>query len=295
MKHPRNTLLPYFFMMPALFLVVWLMIVPAIETVGLSFTEYRLIKPPRFIGLDNYIKFLNEPVFQNSLMNTFLWLVATLFFPVGLGLLIALLINQMPLENVVKSIFFVPLTLSAVATGFMWYIMYSPETGLLNTMLNMLGLSKHTHAWLTEVPLNTAALITTWTWRMTGRNMILFLVGLQAIPKSPIEAAMIDGAKGHTIFWHVILPLLKPTFVVVYTMAVINSLNNFDIIYILTQGGPYRSSETLAVTMYRESFTLFNMGYGSSISVLLSILVLAITGGFIVKNIRKESEGTGEK
>ncbi len=125
-------------------------------------------------------------------------------------------------------------------------------------------------SWLTDVPLNTFAMIIAWTWQQLGTNMVMFLMGLGTIPRDPIEACLIDGANAWQTFRHVKFPMLAPITTVVITMAMVNSFKVFDIIWVMTRGGPYSSSETLAVSMFRETFTLFNMGYGAAISVVLS-------------------------
>src|SRR5205085_9133562 len=135
--------------------------------------------------------------------------------------------------------------------------------------LHLFGRDGFPQPGLTDPPINTWGMIVAFTWQGLGPTMILFLVGLQSIPREPIEAALVDGATGFRLFWHVTLPLLRPMTAVVVGISLINSFKVFDIIWAMTQGGPYRSSETLAVTMYRESFVSFHVGYGASVAVLL--------------------------
>lgn len=131
-------------------------------------------------------------------------------------------------------------------------------------------------------------MLAAYTWQTAGTNMVLFSVGLQTIPTDPVEAAKIDGANGWQTFRHVILPLLAPITAVIITLAVVNSFKVFDLIWVMTQGGPYRSSETLVVTMYRESFVLFNMGYGAAIASLLSLIVLLFSAVYLRQMFRRE-------
>jgi multiple sugar transport system permease protein len=159
--------------------------------------------------------------------------------------------------------------------------------GVINNFLPLIGIHKKI-SWLTEVPLNTFALLVGWTWQQLGINMVLFLMGLVTIPKDQTEAAMIDGANRWQLFLHVTFPMLRPITTIVITMAMVNSFKAFDIIYVMTRGGPARTSETLAVTMFRETFTLFRMGYGAAISVILSIIVIAVSAVYIKRMTRKD-------
>jgi len=143
-----------------------------------------------------------------------------------------------------------------------------------STRKYILGLDDLAVSWLITPPWNTIVMLIAYTWLSTGTNMILFLVGLQNIPTDPIEAAKIDGANTRQLNWYVIFPLLRPVTTVVVTIAVVNGFKVFDLIWVMTQGGPYRSSETLAVTMYRESFVSFRLGYGAAIATILSFIVI---------------------
>jgi ABC-type sugar transport system permease subunit len=158
--------------------------------------------------------------------------------------------------------------------------------GALNVMLRAIGLEELAKSWLLSPPWNTLAMILAHTWQATGVSVVLFLVGLQAIPRDPIEAARIDGATGWTLFRYITWPLLRPMTVVVIGISLVNSLKTFDIIWVMTQGGPYRSSETLAVTMYRETFVEFKYGYGATIAIILSVIVLSISWLYLRRTLR---------
>jgi len=273
--------------LPAFLLVFVLLIVPMFQNIYYSFFEWDGIKTPVFIGLKNYLSTISDNNFIISLRNTLIWVGFTLVFPVMGGLLIAVFIKGIVLENFFKSIFFIPITISFVATGIIWNYMFSREMGVINNFLPLIGIHKKI-SWLTEVPLNTFALLIGWTWQQLGINMVLFLMGLVTIPKDQTEAAMIDGANKWKLFIHVTFPMLRPITTIVITMAMVNSFKAFDIIYVMTRGGPARTSETLAVTMFRETFTLFRMGYGAAISVILSIIVIAVSAVYIKRMARKD-------
>ncbi len=283
----RDHVVGYLFILPAFLLVFVLLLIPMFQNIYYSFFEWDGISEPIFIGLKNYISFFSDENFLVSFRNTLIWVGFTLIFPVMGGLLIAIFVKGMVLEKFFKSIFFIPLTISFVATGIIWTYMFSKELGVLNNLFDAFGITRDV-SWLTGVPMNTFSLLIAWTWQQLGVNMVLFLMGLATIPEEPIEAAVIDGANKWQTFVHVTFPMLRPITTIVITMAMVNSFKAFDIIYVMTRGGPYRSSETLAVTMFRETFTLFRMGYGAAISVLLSIIVIAVSAIYIKRMARKE-------
>ncbi|MBN1837135.1 MAG: sugar ABC transporter permease [Spirochaetales bacterium] len=277
----------YLFVLPALVLVVVLLLVPMAQNVYYSFFEWDGLGEPVFNGISNYTRLVVDQDFLVSMRNTLIWVVFTLLFPVLGGLLVAVFVEGLIGERFFKSIFFIPLTISFVATGIIWSYMFSKELGVLNNLFALVGLPLKP-SWLTAVPLNTFAMLIAWTWQQLGTNMVLFLMGLSTIPVEPIEASILDGAGAFQTFVHIKLPMLRPITTVVITMAMVNSFKAFDIIYVMTRGGPYHSSETLAVTMFRETFTLFHMGYGAAIAVVLSIIVIAVSALYIRRMANKD-------
>jgi len=278
---------PYLYLLPATLLVVVMLLYPTVSTFVLSFTDFDGLNPPQFVGLQNYLRLVTDHNFLRSLGNTVIWVVATLLFPVLIGLAIAATVNRLRGERIYKWVFYLPYALSFTTTGVLFVFLLNPAEagGTINGLLHALGLGSWARSWLFQPPINTYAMIAAYTWQTMGSNMVLFLVGLQTIPQDPIEAAQIDGASGWQTFRHVTWPLLQPIAIVVIVMAVVNSFKVFD--YVMTQGGPYRSSETLAVTMYRESFVSFKMGYGSAVAMVLSIFVLALSWVYLRRALPK--------
>jgi ABC-type sugar transport system permease subunit len=273
-----SRLVAYLYLVPMVGLVGVFLLYPAADTVWTSLTDSTGIGSAKFIGLDNYVNLIHDSAFKTSFVNTLYWVGGVLLLQVGLGLVMALVLTSTALGRVLKGVFYLPATISAAATGVLWFFVFEPDHGILNSFLRVVGLGGLTHSWLTaNPPLNTWAMIVAFTWQGLGPTMILFLVGLQSIPRDPIEAALVDGATGFRLFWHVTLPLLRPMTAVVVGISLINSFKVFDIIWAMTQGGPYRSSETLAVTMYRESFVSFHVGYGASVAVLLTLIVFVLS------------------
>ena len=277
----------YLLCIPALLFVVVFLFVPVIENIYYSFFKWDGLSEPIFIGLKNYIKVLADYSFISSFFNTVIWVIFTLIFPVFGGLLIAYYIRGLKFENIYKTIIYVPFTISFVATGVIWTYLYGRDLGVLNGILALFGVDKIN--WLTNYPLNNFSLIVAWTWQQMGVNLVLYLMGLSTIPKEPVESAMIEGASKFKIFIFIIIPMLKPISVVVITMAMVNSFKVFDLIYVVTRGGPAKTTETLAITMFRESFVMFNMGYGSAISIILTIIILLISFMYMKRSLSSET------
>jgi len=280
---------PYLYLLPAMTFVGIFLLYPALRTISLSFMEWDGLKPAEWVGLENYRNLLLDPGFRTAVINTIYWVVGSLLFPVLLGLVAALVINRVPGSGLFKLLLFLPYVLSSVVIAVTWSFMFGASDGAINTLLRVLGLDMLTRPWLQQPPLNTFAMIATFTWRMTGVNMVLFLVGLQSLPREPIEAAAIEGASEWRLIIHIILPMLAPMTAVVMVMSIIHGLNVFDIVWVMTEGGPYRSSSTMAITMYRESFVIYKYGLGAAVAVLLSLLVFAASA-FYLRVIFKEEE-----
>ncbi len=283
----RDTVISYLFILPAFLLVFVLLVIPMFQNVYYSFFNWNGLSTPLFNGVKNYVAMFTDPVIARSMLNTVIWVVCTLVLPATGGLLVAVFVTGVRGAAFFKSIFFVPLTISFVATGVIWSYMFSKELGVINGLFAMVGLPWKP-SWLTDVPTNTFAMVIAWTWQQLGTNMVMFLMGLGTIPRDPVEACLIDGASSWQTFIHVKLPMLRPITTVVITMAMVNSFKVFDIIWVMTRGGPYQSSETLAVSMFRETFTLFHMGYGAAISVILSAIVIVVSAAYIRRMTRRD-------
>ncbi|WP_211255672.1 carbohydrate ABC transporter permease [Actinocatenispora sera] len=261
------------FLLPAVALIVVLLVVPFLVTAYRSLFDDNGVSS-RFIGLANYVALFTDPDFGRSLLNTVFWVIGTLVLPVLLGLLIAVLTNSVKWGSVARTVVVIPYALSGSATALLWTFLLQSD-GAINQTLASIGLGGLQQEWLLHWPLNTVVMILATTWQATGASMILFLVGLQTIPPETLEAAKLDGATGFRLFWSIVVPQLRPMTIVVVGMSIVNSLKTFDIVWLLTRGGPGTASETLALTMYRETFTLSRYGYGAAVSVVLTIVVLA--------------------
>ncbi|MGP3776886.1 carbohydrate ABC transporter permease [Streptomyces sp. SDT5-1] len=259
--------------LPALLFVGVLLVYPFLRSIYGSFFEDNGFTS-HYTGLDNFTRLAQDPIFGRSVLNTVLWVAGTLLLPVLAGLAIAVATHRMRFGLVAQTVVVLPYAVSGAATAVLWKFILTSE-GSLNQFLDAVGLGSLAHPWLLEWPQNTISMIVASTWQATGLNVVLFAIGLRAIPRETVEAAELDGATGWRMFRHITLPQLRSVTVVVVGMAIVNSLKAFDMIWVLTQGGPARSSETLALTMYREAFRLFHIGYGSAVALVLSVIVVA--------------------
>ncbi|NPV85790.1 MAG: sugar ABC transporter permease [Anaerolineae bacterium] len=266
-----------FLSLPLLFYAV-IVIIPLTSSFYYSLTNWNgFSKTSDFVGLANFAKVSRDPLFLNAIRNTVIWMVAAIVVPSGFGLAIALVLHQgVRGANFFKSLFYLPICLSLAVIGQVWIWVYHPDWGLLNEILRLIGLQEATKAWLANPGTALPAVITAWSWQQVGLAMVIYLAGLTSIPAELTEAAEIDGANYRNLLRYVIIPLLSPATVVVIALSIINSLKSFDIVYIMTQGGPFHKSDTLAMFMYVESFKKYYMGYGSAISVVLFLIALVV-------------------
>ncbi len=266
------------FSVPAVLVVAVLLYLPFLWTTWISFTEYNGLGSPSWVGLDNYRAMFDDPNFATSLRNTLLWVVGSITVPVGLGLLIAVLSHGMRFGSWLRLPFLIPYAISGVAVGVVWRFVLQNGGGL-SQALDALGLPGAGLNWLNDAPLNTIVMIGAAAWQQSGVNALLFVIGLQSIAREPIEAARLDGASGWRMFRHMHWPMLRPLTTVVVGLSLVASLKTFDIVWVMTKGGPGRNAETLAVTMYEETFVNSAYGAGSAVAVFLSVVtfVAAIT------------------
>lgn len=277
-------LVSFAFLLPALVLVVGMFWYSVVMTIALSFTDSGGLTTPNFIGLKNYVTLLHDPVFGTSLLNTFLWVVGLVVLPVGLGLAAALMLQHLRGQVIFKNVFYLPYAIGLTSTGVIWTFLLS-NAGL-PTLFSAMGLTQFAqYNFLTSVPVNTFAMIIVATWQGMGTNMLLFLVGLNGLDQSVIEAARMEGASSFRLFRYITFPLLQPVTSVIVSITLVNSLQTFSLIWVMTQGGPYNSSSTLATWMYTQSFALFRVGYGSAIAVLLTLIVLVASVFYLRKNV----------
>jgi multiple sugar transport system permease protein len=279
---------------PGVVLVLLAMYIPVVYTMYLSLTDSNGLDTPRFVGFQNYVTMFSDPSFLVSLMNTAIWVVGTLIIPVGVGLLVAYLSFGLNWAGIFRIPFLIPYALSGVAIGVVFNFILQ-NGGALSQALAFLHLpGAHTH-WLEVAPLNTIVMILASSWQGIGVNALLFIVGLQSIPKEPLEAARIDGANGWRLFTSMIWPLLRPSTTIVVGLSIVNSLKTFDIVETMTQGGPNRVSETLGVTMYTDTFQSSQYGLGAAVAIFLTIVTVAASVLYLRRQLAiGDSSGSGK-
>lgn len=254
--------------------------VPVLMAFRTSLQEWNGIKPPRFVGLDNFQLLLEDEKFEQALTNTFKLLGLTVPAEIILALGIAILLNQ-PLRgrSVLRTLYFLPVVTSTVAASVVWTSLFQPRYGLLSQLLDPVGLGDT--KWLVDPGLVLIPIAVVAVWQRVGFDMVIFLAGLQAIPNVLYEAAIIDGAGRWQRFWHVTLPMLSPTTFLVLVLAMISSLQVFDQVYVITlrtvPGGVGGSATTLTYYLYRSAFTNSRFGYASAIALVLFAIILVIT------------------
>lgn len=262
------------FAAPAIVMTVVLLYLPFVWTGYLSFTKFNGFGDPKWTGLDNYVKMFADDGILNSFLNTMYWVVGTLALPVALGLLIAVLTNDLKGGSWYRLPFLIPYATSGIAVGVIWTFILQTN-GALSQALQFMHLPGAHARWLIDSPLNTFMMIIAAAWQGSGVNALLFGIGLQSIPKEPLEAARLDGASGWQLFRHITWPLLTPLTTVVVGLSLVGSLKTFDIVWGMTKGGPGRESETLALTMFKQTFVTNDYGLGAALAILLTIITVS--------------------
>lgn len=282
-------LTPYLFLAPALLWYLIFLIYPMLSSLILSFYEWDGLSETRtFVGLQNYQTVFFDRISRQALTNNIIWMLVTLAVPTVLGLLLAVALDQaIPGRRLFRSIFYGTGIMPLVAVGIIWSWMYNPQFGLINAVLEQVGLGSLARGWLSDYATALPATLVTAIWQGTGFPMILYLAGLQGIPREQYDAARIDGANGLQCFRYVTLPWLRETHIIVITLAIINSFKVFDLIYTMTYGGPGRSTQVLATWMYFNTFQYYNAGLGSAIAWVIVLLSLSFAIPYIRINSRQ--------
>ena len=272
----------WLFLAPALLVLGVFFVLPVIAALALSFTDYDLyalanIHNLRFVGLHNYWMLLQRPLFWSALGNTFYFVAVGVPLSIGASLGTALLLNS-PLARMkpfYRTVLFAPVVTTVVAVAVIWRYLFNTKYGLMNYGLAELGL--HPVDWLGDPHWAMPTIIAFAVWKNFGYNMIIFLAGLQAIPPELYEAARIDGATTTRQFWHISLPMLKPTMVMVMVLTVAGYFQLFAEPYVMTEGGPLQSTVSVLYLMYEDGFKWWNLGVASAVAFLLFGIIFVIT------------------
>ncbi|MDD7911414.1 MULTISPECIES: carbohydrate ABC transporter permease [Pseudovibrio] len=266
-------------------------IAPIAQSIWVSFYEWDGIGAKTFIGLANYVELLDDEAFYVSLKNNVIWLVMYML-AVPAGLLMAIFLNQTITGiRIYKSLFFFPFVISQIVVGLIFSWFYAPNFGLFTQLLSFLGFGDV--AVLADETYVTYGIIIAGLWPQIAYCMILYLTGLNNVSPDQIEAARLDGAKGWKMLWYVIIPQLRPATFIAVVVTVIGALRSFDLVSIMTDGGPWGSSRVLSFYMYEQALSEygFRMGYGASIAVVLFAIMMVFISIFIVRMLKDEREG----
>lgn len=279
------------FLLPAILLYGTFVVYPMVEAVRLSFFDWDgfATTAKTWAGLDNYRQiFRHDPVFWTAFRNSITWLVLSLLIPTAVGLGLALLVNRrLRGRNVFRTIFYLPAVLAPIAVAAMWRWIYDPNFGVLNKLLDLIGVDTAGRAWLGDPDTALYATFAASVWTVVGLNMVLFLAGLQNIPKELTEAARIDGAKPTQVFRHVTWPGLRPAVVIVIVLTIINSLKAFDLIVGATGGGPAQQTQVLALWSYTQSFANHDFGAGNAVATVLLLVTLVIVVPYLTWSMKQ--------
>jgi ABC-type sugar transport system permease subunit len=287
----RQRLIAYGLIAPSLLLIFGVMAYPMAYTAFLSFHTRILSRPAlgtRFVGLANYLQAFQDPLFLQVFGNTLYFVVASLVIELIVGLGLALLLHRsFRGRNMVRGFILLPWMLSPVVAAFSWAWLLNDAYGLVNYLLVQTGVIHTARSWLGTVGLAMPAVILVDVWREVPFVTVVLLAGLQSIPSEVREAARVDGASAVRAFFHVTLPLLKPSIMIALLMRTMMAVRLFELVFIMTKGGPASSTDVLATYTYREAFLNFNMGYASSLAVVILLVSLAMSLVYI-RTMRSE-------
>lgn len=280
----RKYVTPYLFLLPALIIMIVFVYQPIVENFRSSLYNWSAFSGQenwRYVGLDNYRRVFGDPIFYTSIKNNIWYAVISVAVQVCFSLGLAALLESTLLSRFSSSFFrtvlFLPSVLAVTIVGITWMLILNPSTGLVNQVLDEIGLGSLKHAWLGEESTAIFSIIGVSQWQWTGYVMILFIVAIQAIPHELYEAARIDGANGLQQFRHITVPGVRETFLVMTTITIIGAFKVFDIVWVMTAGGPNHASEVLGNYLYRVGFRNDEMGYASALAGVMFLITFTLS------------------
>lgn len=276
----KKQAVPYLLLVPTLAVLLALTIYPLFYSIYLSLHQWDLGSPlhtMRWVGARNFVRLLNDETFRVAMRNTFVFVVAAVAgeFLLGLGLALIAVRRISRAEGVFRSFILLPMIITPVVVGMMWRLMYNYDLGMINYFLSLVHISGQ--SWLTDLRLVMLVVILTDIWQWTPFMFLMLLAGLSAVPTEPIEAARVDGASSWQTFQHITWPLLTPIVLVAIMIRSIDAVKVFDLVYIMTFGGPGNTTETLSLYAYRMGFIRSDIGYGAAIALLLTVIVTVLS------------------
>lgn len=288
----RNKKVALLFMLPALAFVILFIYYPIIQNFFYSMFRWSSFSEEKiFVGLDYYKRLFADPIFYIALKNNVLYAIFSIVVQVGIGMILAAVLEEKVMrryQTFFRTVYFIPSVISITVVGLLFQLVYNPNIGLLNAFLNAVGLESLTHDWLGQSSTAMFAIIATSQWQYVGYIMLLFLVAIQKIPEELYESAMIDGASAFQKFIHITIPQIRETILVSSIITVIGAFKVFDEVYVMTAGGPGRSTEVLASYLYRTGFRNDEMGYAATIATLIFLITFVVTLIQLIVTRRKD-------
>ncbi|BDG43645.1 carbohydrate ABC transporter permease [Saccharococcus caldoxylosilyticus] len=275
------------YILPPLLLIVALIYIPIIMTGYYSLTQWDGIGQMKFIGLDNYKELIKDGMFWKSVYHSFLLAVFSVISLLGYLAVSLVLSGKVKGANLLRKIYLIPMLLSSVAIGQLWLRIYHPSNGMLNYFLSFLGIENPPN-WLADPSIVLYAIFIPIIWQYAGFYILIYYAALKSIPPSIIEAAIIDGANPLQLAYKIKVPLISGVIKVTIVLAVVGSLKYFDLIYVMTDGGPNGASEVMASYMYHKAFRSFNFGYGSTVAFSLLFICMIVT--WLIRKLTNSSE-----
>ncbi|AXK35002.1 sugar ABC transporter permease [Streptomyces armeniacus] len=287
----RETLLRLACLAPAAVLLLTLVAWPVLNVCWRSLTHSSLIHPePRFVGLANFTEAFDSPSFRTVLGNTAVWTLAVVALQFLLGMAAAVLLSRrFHGRGLLRALLVVPWVMPGIVAGLIWKMLEDPYVGPVNALLGAVGLVDGNPAWLGQESTSLLGVIVAATWKGFPISAVMYLAAYQAVPEEQREAARVDGARGWQVFWHVTLPGMAPTIITTVLLTTVWTFNSFDMIYVMTKGGPGVSSEVLSSYIYRTAFLDVDHGSASAYGVV-SVAVLAVFSVLYLRQVRRVGE-----
>ena len=266
----------WLFSLPAVLIIAGVIVFPWLFTLYMSTQDWKIGGGPEFVGLQNFAELFRDARFIESMGHTFYYTVLAVVLPILFGTAAALVFHrEFPFRGLLRTIFVMPMMATPVAVALVWTMMFHPQLGVLNYLLSLVGIGPQAWVYAPNTVIPTLILVEVWHW--TPLVMLIVLGGLAGLPKEPYESALIDGANAWHMFRHITLPLVWPFIMVAIVIRTIDALKAFDTIFVITQGGPGTSSETLNIFLYLQAFQFYKIGYASAVVVIFFVIIIMLS------------------
>lgn len=260
-------------LLPALVIFIIFVIMPIGRSFFYGFYSWNGLSAPEYIGFKNFQEILTDRIFWHSFKNNIIVVIASVFGQIPIGLIIAIILNKkMKSSSFFRTVFFLPMILSTVVVGLLWSTILNSQIGILNAMLNKIGLGRLAMDWLGNPRIAIYTICFVIVWQFFGLYMIIFLAALQNIPSEIFEAANVDGASEWCKLVHITMPMIWDSIMAAVVLCIAGSMRTFDLVFVMTKGGPAQATELMATYMYNKTFEVYKYGYGSAVSLIIFII-----------------------